>query len=118
MDTLSLQRRFQLPSNTSNVLNFSADCFVDHWPRRVRQIWQRRHQWVFHCPELDIALVHWHMVDWMLRCRSFCFNVLISFNNKDVNKAIPIPGFLETVTTAFRIYDESQLKLFPDPVFH
>lgn len=43
-------------------------------------------------------------------------NVLISFNNKEVEAAIPIPGFLPALRLAFQAYDQSPIKLLQSPV--
>lgn len=43
-------------------------------------------------------------------------NVLISFNNKEVESAIPIPGFLPALRLAFQVYDQSPIKLLQSPV--
>lgn len=43
-------------------------------------------------------------------------NVLVAYNNKTVEDAIPIPGFLNTVRFAFAAYDRSPFMIsVPDP---
>eukprot|EP00210_Caulerpa_lentillifera_P005641 g5394.t1 len=43
-------------------------------------------------------------------------NVLVSFNNKEVESAIPIPGLLPAVRLAFQLYDQSPMKLITSPI--
>ena len=57
-----------------------------------------------------------HSLIGCMECEDISTNVLISFNNKEVQEAIPIPGFLQSVTAAFSAYEQSPIKIVPDPL--